>query len=62
MLAQVLAVRLTVLIAVLGGIVLAYTALPQPDTFRLWLLGIYGVGVVWPVILLAGATAFWPRR
>lgn len=51
---QVLAARLIVLIAVLGGIVLTFTALGNPDPYRIGTLLIYAVGVVLPSVWLAG--------
>lgn len=50
---RVLAARLIVLIAVIGGIVLAYPALSQPDWFKIVMLGVYCVGIVLPSVVLA---------
>ena len=52
-LTQLLAVRLIVLIAVVGWIVLSFPALTQPDWYRLGILSVYCVGVVFPAVLLA---------
>jgi uncharacterized membrane protein YhaH (DUF805 family) len=51
--AQVLSLRLLVLVAISGGIGLSFAALSTPDPFRLGALVIYGVTVVIPVIALA---------
>jgi hypothetical protein len=51
--AQVLALRLLVLIAIVGQIWLTYLALGDPNPFRLIALGIYGASVVIPTIYLA---------
>jgi hypothetical protein len=50
----VLAARLVVLVAVIGGIALTWLALAVPDPVRLGALGIYCVAVVIPCIWLAG--------
>lgn len=50
---KVLAARFIVLIAVVGGIMLAYPALDHPDWFRLGILSVYCVGVVLPAVVLA---------
>jgi hypothetical protein len=50
----VLAVRLTLLVAVSGGIALAYLAVQSADPYRLGALLIYSLGVVGPVVWLAG--------
>jgi hypothetical protein len=50
----VLAARLVVLVAVIGGIALTWLALAIPDPMRLGALGIYCVAVVIPCIWLAG--------
>jgi hypothetical protein len=52
-LARVLAARLIVLIAVIGGIVLAYPALGKPDWIMVVILGVYCAGVVAPAVILA---------
>jgi len=52
-LALVLAVRLTLLVAVIGAIVLATIAVRDPDPWRLGALAIYGVLVVCPAMWLA---------
>lgn len=49
----VIAVRLIVLVAVTGGIVLTATALNNPDPWRLGALAIYSIAVVIPVVWLA---------
>jgi len=49
----VLAVRFAVLVAVAGGIALAWNALANPDGFRLGVLGIYSAFIVCPCIWLA---------
>lgn len=51
---QVLALRLLVLVAIIGGVGLTWMALAQPDPFRLGALVIYGLLIVVPVIWLAG--------
>ena len=50
---QVVAVRVIVLVAVSGGIVLASIALGDPDPWRLGVLTIYSLAVVVPVVWLA---------
>ena len=50
---QVVAVRVIVLVAVSGGIVLASIALGNPDPWRLGVLTIYSLAVVVPVVWLA---------
>jgi len=55
MAALVLASRLIVLIAVAGGIVLAYPALDHPDWFRIGILAVYCAGVVLPAVWLAAS-------
>jgi hypothetical protein len=52
-LALILAARAIVLIAVIGGIVLAYPALDHPDLFRVGILAVYCVGVILPSVVLA---------
>jgi hypothetical protein len=52
-LAKVLAARLIVLVAVTGGIALAYPALGSPDWFRVGILAVYCAGVVLPAVILA---------
>lgn len=52
-LVKVLAARAIVMIAVIGGIVLALPALNQPDWFRVGILAVYCVGVVFPAAVLA---------
>ena len=49
----VTAVRIIVLVAVGGGIVLALSALSAPDPWRLGVLAIYALAVVVPVVWLA---------
>ena len=51
-LAVVLAVRLIVLVSVVGGIGLTWLALQQPDPYRLGALGIYCLFVVLPSVWL----------
>ena len=53
MAARILAGRAIVMIAVVGGIFLAYPALSQPDWFRVGILGVYCLGVVLPAVVLA---------
>lgn len=50
---RVLAARVIVLIAVLGGIMVTYPALHQPDWFRVVILAVYCAGVVLPAVVLA---------
>jgi hypothetical protein len=50
----VLAQRLIVLVAVIGGIWLSYLGLQQPDVYKLGVLLIYAIGVVGTSIWLAG--------
>ena len=50
---SIVAVRLTVLVAVVGGIVLTWLALGEPDLMRLGALGIYTLAVVVPTVWLA---------
>lgn len=52
-LVQVVAVRVIVLVAVSGGIVLAALSLSSPDPWRLGVLAIYALAVVVPVVWLA---------
>ena len=52
-LVQVVAVRMIVLVAVSGGIVLASISLGSPDPWRLGVLAIYALAVVIPVVWLA---------
>lgn len=53
-LTAVLAVRWTVMIAVVGGIALtAMAMMGNPDGYKLGLIGIYGALVVGPVVWLA---------
>jgi hypothetical protein len=49
----ILAVRLTLLVAVCGAIALAYLALQTADPYRLGALGIYTALVVIPLVALA---------
>lgn len=49
----ILAVRLTLLVAVAGAIALAYLAVTTADAYRLGALAIYALGVVGPTIWLA---------
>lgn len=50
---RVLSARLIVLVAVSGGIGLTWTALAQPDLYRLAVLGVYALGVAVPAVWLA---------
>jgi hypothetical protein len=52
-LAAVLAARMIVLVAVIGGIVLTWNALGDPNTFRVAALSVYGMMVVIPAVALA---------
>ena len=52
-LTAILAVRLTLLVAVSGAVWLAYLTLQQPDPYRLGALGVYAAAVVLPLVLLA---------
>ena len=52
-LSVVLAVRLTLLVGVSGGIALSLLALGQPDPWRVAVLGIYASVVVVPLVWLA---------
>jgi hypothetical protein len=53
---QILAVRLTLLVAVAGGIALTWLALSAPDPYpRLAALLIYGGTVVVPLVWLTGS-------
>jgi len=49
----VLAARMAVLVAILGGIGLTWISLAQPDPYRIGILGIYAALVVIPTIWLA---------
>jgi hypothetical protein len=51
--AMVLAARLIVLVAVLGGILLTWQALADPVAFRVLALGVYGGLIVLPSIWLS---------
>lgn len=51
--AKVLAARLIVLVAIVGGIMLALPALSNPDWVRMAILGVYCLGVVFPAVALA---------
>ena len=53
LLTAVLAVRLTLLVAIVGAIGLAIVVVDRPDPFRLGALAIYAVIVVVPTIWLA---------
>jgi hypothetical protein len=53
-LALVLALRMIVMIAIVGGIALTWLALRDPDPYRLGALAIYAVSIVLPTIWLAG--------
>lgn len=53
-LANVLAVRLTLLVSVGGAISLTWLALQQPDPYRLAALAVYAGVVVVPLVWLAG--------
>ena len=52
--ALVIAARLIVLVGVVGGIFLTWSALGTPDQMRLWILAVYAVAVVCPTVWLAG--------
>jgi len=52
-LVAVIAVRLIVLVAVMGGIGLAYMALQEPDAYRLGVVALFGGFVVLPVVWLS---------
>lgn len=52
--AAVLAVRLTLLVAIAGAICLTWLALQQPDVMRLAVLAIYVAGTVPALVWLAG--------
>lgn len=52
--ALILAARLIVLVGVVGGIVLTWNALGNPDQMRLWILLVYAGAVVCPTVWLAG--------
>lgn len=52
-LVNIVAIRLIVLVAVGGGIVLTSIALGAPDPWRLGVLSIYSLAVVVPVVWLA---------
>ena len=52
-LALVLAIRMFVGIAVIGGIVLTWLALETADPLRLGALAIYCLGVMIPIVFLA---------
>lgn len=49
----ILAVRLTLLVAVCGAVWLTWLALQQPDPYRLGALGVYAGIVVVPMVWLA---------
>lgn len=53
LLAKVLAARFIVLVAVVGGIMLALPTLSSPDWFKVGILGVYCAGVVLPAVVLA---------
>jgi hypothetical protein len=53
-LSVILAVRLTLLVAVSGAVWLTWLALQQPDPYRLGALGVYAAVVVVPLVVLAG--------
>lgn len=50
--AVILAVRLFLLLAVIGSFILAYSGLPATDNHSLWVLGIYCVFTVLPLVWL----------
>lgn len=52
-LVQVLAVRMILLVAVVGGIFLTWLALQAPDPYRLGALAIYCAAVVVPTVWIA---------
>jgi hypothetical protein len=49
-LSQVLAIRLFLLLAVIGAFILAYIAMSSPDAHTLWVLGIYCAFTVLPLV------------
>lgn len=53
LLSKVLAARAIVLVAVIGGIMLALPMLNQPDWSKVGTLAVYCVGVVLPAVVLA---------
>lgn len=53
-LTTVVAARMIVLVAVLGGIGLAWLALQAPDPYKLGALAIYALFVLVPTVWLAG--------
>lgn len=53
MAATILAARVIVLVAVVGGILLTWTALADPQLYRLLSLGVYGALIVLPVVWLS---------
>jgi hypothetical protein len=53
-LTAVLAQRLIVLIAVLGGIALTWLGLEDPNAYKIGSLAVYVLGVVLPAVWLAG--------
>jgi hypothetical protein len=50
---SILSARMAVLVAIAGGIGLAWLCLSSPDPYRLGILGIYSALIVIPVIWLA---------
>ena len=50
----ILAIRLILLLAVLGAIGLTWLALAQPEPLRLGAVGLYSASVVLPLVWLAG--------
>lgn len=53
LLTRVLAARLIVLIAVVGGIILAQPLLTHPDWLGVGVLAVYCLGIVLPAVALA---------
>lgn len=54
-LAKVLSIRWTLMMAVAGGIVLSAQALASPDVYKLGALALYGLLIVVPVVWLAAS-------
>ena len=49
----ILAIRLSLIVSIVGAIVLTYIAINAPDPYRLAALGIYSVVIVAPMVWLA---------
>jgi hypothetical protein len=52
-LALVLAIRLALILSIVGAFVLTYIAIVAPDPWRLGALGIYSLAVVIPTVWLS---------